>query len=586
MINEHTLKPISYWQLIKLMAKAVRPYRAQFWLGTLLRLSSDITFLFNAYALSRMIDWLANYQAGSSLRPFWILLALWALGYFIIVNVRQLGKYYIYKTAEQTNIDAQRAAISHVESLPIAWHEREGSGTKMKRIHNGGEAFEKLLRIWVDNIIEISSNFVGIIVILAFINPVISGIMLAFLITHLLITVPMVSKAAASARAVDRLEEDFSGLAYEVLHNIRTVKVLDIFGRLSRLLEAQATRIMGAITRRIHSYRFKSAMQGNWALLFRIPVIVMLALGVASGRYTITIFALFNFYFTALRTSVEEFSNISEDVTKSRYHIARWHSFFLEPTTRPGTAHFPLTWHELALRDVSFSYNEHSTVLKNISLTVQRGQKIGVVGLSGAGKSTLFKLLLKENEVGGGSITIGEVPLSAIDKHSYYQNVAVVLQDTEVFDFSLRDNITMSAANGTFDPGRLERALTVAHVKDFLNRLPEGLDTLIGEKGVKLSGGERQRLGIARAIYKEPQILFLDEATSHLDLESEEKIKDSLHQFFQNVTAFVIAHRLTTIQEMDKIVLIEHGEIAESGSFSELQKTHGRFFDLWEKQRL
>jgi ABC-type multidrug transport system fused ATPase/permease subunit len=586
MINEANLEPISYPKLVRLLYKALRPYRRNFWLGSLLRWGSDLTFLFNAYALSRMVDWLATYHAGKDVRTFWLLLGGWAVGYFIIVNIRQLGKYHIYTIAEQVNIDAQRAVLTHLEQLPISWHEHEGSGTKMKRIHNGGEAFEKLLRIWVDNIIEIVTNFVGIIIILSFVNLVIAGIMVGFLLTHILATLPLVRRASEAARAVDRLEEDFSGLAYEVLHNIRTVKVLDIFTRLSRLLEAQANRIMVSITRRVRSYRFKSAMQGNYALLFRIPVLIILALGVMRGSYTITIFALFNFYFTALRQSVEEFSNISEEVTKSRYHVARWLTMMHESVPALGTSAFPKQWEHLELKNVSFFYNPEIPVLKDITLSIKRGQKIGVVGLSGAGKSTLFKLLLKENDHASGEILLGNVPLGTINKHSFYERVAVVLQDTEVFDFSLLDNITMSDTSGGVNRERLERALTVAHVKDFLPRLPQGLDTLIGEKGVKLSGGERQRLGIARAIYKEPEILFLDEATSHLDLESEEKIKDSLHQFFKNVTALVIAHRLTTIQEMDSIVLIENGKISEVGSFPELKAKHGRFLELWEKQRL
>jgi ATP-binding cassette subfamily B protein len=123
-------------------------------------------------------------------------------------------------------------------------------------------------------------------------------------------------------------------------------------------------------------------------------------------------------------------------------------------------------------------------------------------------------------------------------------------------------------------------------VTDFLSRLRQGLDTVIGEKGIRLSGGEKQRLGIARAIFKDPELLFLDEATSHLDLESEEKIRDSLHQFFQSVTAIVIAHRLTTIREMDRIIVIEDGRIVEQGTFEELRERKGRFDELWEKQKL
>jgi ABC-type multidrug transport system fused ATPase/permease subunit len=205
--------------------------------------------------------------------------------------------------------------------------------------------------------------------------------------------------------------------------------------------------------------------------------------------------------------------------------------------------------------------------------------------LSGAGKSTLLKLLLKEHENYEGDIVIDEVSLRKITKSSYFEHVAVVLQDTEVFNFTLRDNITISNSERAQDETQLQRSLDIAHVSDFIDTLPDGYDTIIGEKGVKLSGGERQRVGIARAVFKDPQLLLLDEATSHLDLESEEKIKDSLHLFFQDVTAVVIAHRLSTIREMDRIFVLEGGNILEQGSFEELHEKRGRFRELWDKQK-
>ena len=223
---------------------------------------------------------------------------------------------------------------------------------------------------------------------------------------------------------------------------------------------------------------------------------------------------------------------------------------------------------------------------KDVSFDIKRGERVGIVGLSGAGKSTLFKLLLKEYEDFTGEILFDKTPIQTITKSSYFEKAAVVLQETEVFNFSLRDNITIAGGTANNPTRQLATALETAHVNDFMFKLSQGVDTLIGEKGVKLSGGEKQRLGIARAVYKQPDILFLDEATSHLDLESEEKIRDSLHQFFQTVTAVVIAHRLTTIKEMDRILVIENGGIIEEGSFDELYKQRGRFFDLWEKQKL
>ncbi len=217
---------------------------------------------------------------------------------------------------------------------------------------------------------------------------------------------------------------------------------------------------------------------------------------------------------------------------------------------------------------------------------MNRGEKIGLVGLSGAGKSTIFKLLLKERENYEGEIYVDDVPLRTISKQDYFTRTAIVLQDTEVFNFSLRDNVTISNFDHAANAGLLDKALTVAHVNEFARALPQGIDTKIGEKGVKLSGGEKQRVGLARAVFKDPQLLLLDEATSHLDVESEEKIQDSLHQFFQSVTAIVIAHRLSTIKEMDKIVVLEGGKIIEQGSFAALQKQKGRFSELWAKLKV
>ncbi len=151
---------------------------------------------------------------------------------------------------------------------------------------------------------------------------------------------------------------------------------------------------------------------------------------------------------------------------------------------------------------------------------------------------------------------------------------------------TLKKNIVISNLPAEHDESSFTRSIETSHVQDFLHKLPLGVDTVIGEKGVKLSGGERQRVGIARAIFKDPQILLLDEATSHLDVESEGKIQDSLHQFFKGITAIVIAHRLSTIKEMDRIIVIENGTIIEQGTFDELHAKDARFREFWDKQSL
>jgi ABC-type multidrug transport system fused ATPase/permease subunit len=186
-----------------------------------------------------------------------------------------------------------------------------------------------------------------------------------------------------------------------------------------------------------------------------------------------------------------------------------------------------------------------------------------------------------------GEIKIGEVDLKQINRSSYIDNLAVVLQDTELFDASLEENINIAGIDGVdISEKEMEKIYGTAYLTDLLIKLPEGKNTIVGEKGIKLSGGERQRVGIARALYRKPDILLLDEATSHLDADSEKKIQASLSEFFNDVTAIVIAHRLSTLKEMDRIIVLHEGGIVEEGTFEELLNKGGHFTKLWKMQRI
>ncbi len=579
-------KTYSYRSLLADLYRSVTPYRSRFIIATLARVSADALYLYTVQLLARMIDYFTTYTPGQPIDSFWYILAGWSLSYIYVVTARQSAKYLCYTVAERAKIDILLRGLSHLNLLDLDWHEQENTGNKLKRIDSGGEGTQRLLKIWIDNVVEIIINFSGMIIILAFTDRLIALIMLLFLITYLCVVIPLSARASAAARIVSQHEEDISGLSFEILNNIRTVKAMGLFSGLEERLIRETKILYAAIRRRIRRFRSKTAIQSYWAVIFRVLAVVVIVIGITKGQYEVGFLVLFNFYFTTLRTSVEELSSISQEITIARYHLARLSdTFAAEPgiDNDAGKQDFPSDWRTISLRNVSFAYGD-TAVLQNVTFDIHRGERLGLVGLSGAGKSTLFKLLLKEYESFTGDILFDGVSIRNIKKSSYTKHVSVVLQDTEVFNLSLRENITLGAAGA--DDSRLTTSLSVAHVTDFLSKLPSGIDTIIGEKGIKLSGGEKQRVGIARAIHKQPDILFLDEATSHLDLESEDKIKDSLHQFFQQVTAVVIAHRLTTIQEMDRILLLENGRLIESGSFAELSKSHGRFFELWQKQRL
>lgn len=573
-------------ELIKDVWQYTRPYKGRFFLGSALRLMGDLANLYPAIALSSIVTFFSVYQTGSSINTFWTLVSLWILAAFVRLIGNYSSKYIIYQIAEKITLDSQLAVIRHLFRLDIAWHERENVGNRLKKVQRGSNGLDRSLRMWVNNYIEIGVNFSGILIILGGSDLRIAALMAFFILTYFLISFFSLYPLVRQMKVINDKEEEISGLIYQALNNIRSVKITNIADKIYGMLQVQSEDIFAWIRRRVFGFQGRGAVLAFWAILFRLIVTIVIALSIAEGQAGVGLLILFNMYFNRIMESVSELSSITQELMHNRLAIGRMQAIFAETEVDNDGAgrKFPVNWQKLTVRDLAFAYGENR-VIENISFEIQRGERVGIVGLSGAGKSTLFKLLLKENEKYEGTIAFDGLSLHDIRKGDYYDHVGVVLQDTEVFNFSLQDNITIASKRQP-QKAALERALAVANVDDFLPRLSDGLDTIIGEKGVKLSGGEKQRLGIARAVYKQPQILFLDEATSHLDLESEEKIKESLGIFFRQVTAIVIAHRLSTIREMDRIILIEGGRIAEMGSFPELMARGGRFSELWNKQVL
>jgi ABC-type multidrug transport system fused ATPase/permease subunit len=584
---EPDLIEYSNWTLIKDIGNLLKPYKGRFIVASLSRFISDITNLYPSYGFALIITYLSKYTRGESLKYLWIVTAMLLAAHVIKHILRYSAKYIGYQVAEKVALDSQIRMINHLSLLDITWHEKENAGNKLKRIQKGSEGLDRILRMWINNFIEIAINFVGMIFILSRVDRVVGLVMLVFLISYFYISFSMLKKASAVSQEVDIMEEGVTGLMFQAINNIRSVKVMAMAEKISKMIDGQIVELFEKIKKRIFRFQTRATVLNLWTVIFRVGTFVVIIFGIAEGHYEVGILVLFNGYFNSLSESVDELSEITQDLIIRKYGIARMKKTLEEPVlidNEENKVNFPKDWKKISVKNLSFAYGKN-IVLKDISFEINRGERVGVVGLSGAGKSTLLKLLLKENESFKGEILFDDLSIRKIKKKSYFNQVGVVLQDTEVFNFTLRDNITIASPKDRSEKD-LTQALDIAHVADFAYKLSRGLDTFIGEKGVKLSGGERQRLGIARAVYKQPEILFLDEATSHLDLESEEKIKDSLHKFFQKVTAVVIAHRLTTIREMDKILVIEKGEIIESGSFDELFNAKGRLFELWEKQKL
>jgi ATP-binding cassette subfamily B protein len=232
----------------------------------------------------------------------------------------------------------------------------------------------------------------------------------------------------------------------------------------------------------------------------------------------------------------------------------------------------------VSIRHVTFGYETANPVLRDVSLEVKAGEMIGIVGHSGCGKSTLINLIMRMYDPSDGVIEIDGVNIKDMSQHSLRSQIGIVLQETHLFSGSIRDNIRYAMPHAT--DKEIIRAARAANAHDFIMHLPEGYNTIVGEKGHSLSGGERQRIAIARAIIHNPPILILDEATAALDTETEKQIQDAIDKMIDNRTTFAIAHRLSTLRNADKILVIDHGRIAEFGTHKELLDQKGIYYKL------
>lgn len=580
--------PYSAFALLRDLWGFLGKRRWLFVLACILSLSGTIVWLYPPYAMATLVNVLTESagtpEAMSQIQTIfllWILASLWHYSCDQVVDA--IGN----RIAERTALDMQLRTISHLLRLDLAWHEKENAGAKLKRIQRGVDGINRLSRIWFRTGIPALVRFGGMIPILAAFDSRVGIVTSFFLISYFCFSYILTNRAGRAEHFCSTADEHLQGIVFEGLSNVRSVKVLGMQEGLLGIIRKTSEKLFRKILIRIRRFRVRNIILNLWAQCFRIGIMLYIAFEVYHGRRDVGFLVLFLGYFNYIWESIQQLSDLSLDFIVAKYGVSRMRDILHETVhidEDHGKGGFPSSWDSIEIRNLSFAY-DHQKILDSISFSIRRGERIGIIGMSGAGKSTLFKLLLKEHENYDGQILIGGVPLRDIRRSDFFRKTSVVLQDTEVFNFSLLDNITLANIENADDSALLSQAVETAHVRDFMDRLPDGFDTIIGEKGIKLSGGEKQRVGIARAVFKKPEILFLDEATSHLDLESEAKIQDSLHRFFQNVTAVVIAHRLTTIKEMDRILVLEEGKIIESGTFDELTKKKGRFFELWEKQK-
>jgi ABC-type multidrug transport system fused ATPase/permease subunit len=517
-------------------------------------------------------------------------LLYWLLGGLLAATAVQAGSAYVLTillSVEAQHLIAQlRSQVQrHVLTLPVRFFDSMKAGELVSRIMNDVEGVRNLVGT---GLVQLVGGTFTAIVAFAFLARIDIGM-------TLLVLVPLGLLAVVSTRAFQTLRPAFrargeiratvDGRLTEALGGIRVIKGFHAIEKEGEIFEAGVLRIYENVKQTLTTTATVSSL-GTF-FIGSASVLIMGYGGrqILQGSLTVGDLVQFTVFMAFLISPIVQMANIGTQMTEAFAGLDRtaevlgWPSEDDDPRR---TETMPKVEGQVVFEDVNFAYEEDEPVLKGITFEAEPGTVIALVGSSGSGKSTLAGLAATFLTPDSGRVLMDGVDLATIKLASYRSQLGLVLQDDFLFDGTIRENLLFAKAGAT--EIQLQDAAEKAYVTEFTDRFLEGLDTVIGERGVKLSGGQRQRVTIARALLSDPRVLLLDEATSSLDTESEALIQKSLSGLLQDRTTFVIAHRLSTIQRADLILVIEDGEIVERGRHDELLASEGRYHQLYTLQ--
>ncbi|MDO3695041.1 ABC transporter ATP-binding protein [Wenyingzhuangia sp. chi5] len=492
----------------------------------------------------------------------------------------------ILSVQAQFLISELRAQVQKkVLSLPISFFDNTKSGALVSRIMNDVEGVRNLIGTGLVQLV--GGTITAVISLILLIK--ISWSMTLFVLVPVGIFGFIALKAFAYIRPIFKLRgkinADVNGRLTETLAGVRVIKAFNAEEQENKVFEKGVDLMFQNVKK---SLTATALMTSTSTFLLGIASTGIMGIGgykIIQGELTIGDFLSFTLLLGFMIAPIVQMSNIGSQLTEALAGLDRTEELMnmqAEDEDENRTEVINYFKGDIEFKDVSFAYEENKNVLNNISFKAASGSVIALVGSSGSGKSTIAGLSATFLNPKSGTITIDGHDLSKVKLNSFRKHLGVVLQDEFLFEGTIKENIMFPRPNATEE--QLQNAVSAAYVNEFTDRFEDGLDTLIGERGVKLSGGQRQRIAIARAILADPKIIILDEATSNLDTESEVLIQKSLAQLTKNRTTIVIAHRLSTIRKADQILVIEGGQIAERGTHDELIASQGRYYDLYTYQ--
>ncbi len=569
-------------QLIKDLWHFVKNKKLEFFILTIGLAIAALLGLVPPIIIAKIIDYFV--QGGTEARVFYLFLVT-LLGVMVAENTIDVGtKYYFnlftIKIQKQLKVESMQKVLQG----DLLWHDKENTGNKMQRVQEGERAIEEFLRFYANQAVSMVITIIGIISVFAFFNIKYAVIGVLYLVIYMSAELKLNKRLAEKVKALKIAQEQASGKAYEFSSNISTVKSLGIEKSSQSQILSKEEEVLEARKERRKASTQKWMVVELISTLFFVIFLFFVGRDVILSILTVGSIVIYVEYIRKLSLTLYIFSNFINFLIEGKFGIARMMEIHraVQPFEEKATKSLE-EWKNITIKDVSFNYKEES-VLKDMNLKIERGQKIGIVGKSGSGKSTLFKLLLKLYLPKKGEIYFDNTEIRNLNGDSILKKISVVPQETELFNLSLKDNVTISETNSV-NKEKYQTAVSISQVDKIINKLQNRDLSIIGEKGIRLSGGERQRIGIARAIYKDSDIIILDESTSNLDYTTEKNILEKMESQLKDKTLIISAHRLETLKNMDNILFIEKGKIVEQGTYTELSNKNGKFAKLLKEQK-
>lgn len=560
----------------------VWPRRNLLFVGLILIVISRVSGLVLPWASKYLVD---EVIANKNITLLYYLLG-GVVGAIIIQAVTSFLLTKLLSVEAQHLISVLRVKVQkQILRLPVRFFDNSKSGALVSRIMTDVEGVRNLVGTGLVQLVGGLLSAVICLVLLINISPMMTLYVLLPVAIFGFISLQAFNKIRPIFRERGKLNAEVTGRLTETLNGVRVIKGFNAEAQEIKTFEAGVEKLFLNVKQSLTS---TSLVTSSATFLLGLASTGIMGIGgymIINGDMTFGDFLSFTLYLGFMIAPIVQMSNIGSQLTEAFAGLDRTEEIMNMTPEDDGvtrTIKIGTIKGDIAFNNVSFAYEEGKSVLKNISFSAPNGTVTALVGTSGSGKTTIAGLAASFLNPESGTITVDGVDLAKVSLDSYRSQLGVVLQDDFLFEGTIRENILFPRPGASEE--ELLQAVRAANVDQFTDQFEKGLDTVIGERGVKLSGGQRQRVAIARAILANPRILILDEATSNLDTESESLIQDSLSRLMKGRTTFVIAHRLSTIRQADQILVIEGGEIQERGKHEQLIEKKGRYFELYTYQ--